>query len=147
YLARMAKGELGSFDMNSSDATLIRVLGKEALAPAAATALSFRPSREAQLALAGKVTSDDLTPATRASLAASLRAHIQRFGNQLPQDQVKTLLALSEGVSDSALRQEVDLILSSIRGDTAAVGNRLKSYVPATATPATKVEPGTSKDN
>lgn len=143
FLARMAKGEFGDFDMNSTDATLIHALANETLSSSAATALSYRPSRNAQQALANAVINDGLTPASRAAVAASLRAHIQRFGNQLTQDQIKTLVAMSEAVKDPALREQADLTVASIRGDKASIGNRLKGYVPSSTPPAAaKVEPG-----
>lgn len=142
YLARMAKGEFGDFDMNSTDTSLIKTLANENLASSSAAALAYRPNRNAQMALANAVISDGLTPASRAAVAGSLRAHIQRFGNQLTQDQMKTLVAMAEAVKDPVLREQADLTVASFRADKAAIGNRLKGYVPSSTPPATKVEPG-----
>ncbi|MFT3882607.1 MAG: hypothetical protein QM703_23510 [Gemmatales bacterium] len=141
-LARMAKGELANFDLKHADPALLKAVNDEALAASAATALAYRPSREAQAALAAAVLSDKLTPATRTAIAASLRAHIHRFGNHLNQDQVKSLLSLALSSKDGALREQADLIASTLRGDPSVIGNRLKGFVPSSTPPATKVEPG-----
>jgi hypothetical protein len=141
-LARMAKGELTHFDLKHADPALLKVVNDEVLATSAATALSYRPSREAQAALASAVLNDKLTPATRSAIAASLRAHIHRFGNHLSQDQVKSLLSLALTSKESALREQADLIASKLRGDPAVIGNRLKDFVPSTTPPVSKVEPG-----
>lgn len=141
-LARMAKGELANFDLKHADPALLKAVNDEALATSAATALAHRPSREAQAALAKAVLNEGLTPATRTAIAASLRAHIHRFGNQLNQDQVKSLINLALSSKEGALREQADLIASTLRGDPSVIGNRLKGFVPSSTPPATKVEPG-----
>lgn len=142
YLARMAKGELSGFDLNATEGALIKALGNESLAPSAGAALSHRSSREAQQALANAVLNSNLSPATKAAVAPALRAHVQRFGNQLTVDQMKTLQALASASSDAALREQADLTAATLKGDGSAIGNRLKGYVPSTNPPAKKVEPG-----
>jgi hypothetical protein len=117
-------------------------MNDELLASSAGSALARRPSRDAQVALAKAVLSESLTPATRTSVAASLRAHLQRFGNQLSNDQVRGLVSLATSSKDPGLRDQADLIASTIRGDAATIGNRLKGFVPGSTPPATKVEPG-----
>jgi hypothetical protein len=142
YLARMAKGELAGFDLNATESALIKALGSEALAASAGAALAYRSSHEAQQALANAVLNSNLSPATKAAVAPALRAHMQRYGNQLTADQVKTLQALATASGDAALREQADLTAASIKGDASAIGNRLKGFVPATTPPVTKVEPG-----
>lgn len=142
YLARIARGELGAFDLKHADPALLKAVNDEALSNSAAVALARRPSREAQSALAAAVLSEGLTPATRAVVAASLRSHLHRYGNHLNQDQIKSLFALALSSKDAALREQADLIASSLRGDPSAIGHRLKGFVPSSTPPATKVEPG-----
>lgn len=141
-LARMAKGELAQFDLKHADAALLKAVHDEAVATSAAAALAHRPSREAQAALATAVLSDKLSPATRTAVAASLRGHIHRFGTHLNQDQLRSLITLALSSKEPALREQADLIASTLRGDPSVIGNRLKDFVPSTTPPATKVEPG-----
>lgn len=142
HLARIAKGELTGFDLHAADNALIKALNDETLAPSAGKALAHRPSRDAQQALAGAVLNDSASPTLRANLAPALRAHLHRYGNHLTADQLKSLIALAQSSKDPALREQADLITSSLRGDASVIGNRLKDYVPSATPPATKVEPG-----
>jgi hypothetical protein len=67
---------------------------------------------------------------------------LQRFGNQLSTEQMKNLIGLALSAKDGALREQADLIASSLRGDPSIIGNRLKGFVPSSQPPVTKVEPG-----
>jgi hypothetical protein len=143
YLARMASGELKGYDLRGADAALIKVLGDDALAESAGAALSHRAGREVQTALASVVLNDGRPASLRAALASSLRAHLQRFGNQLAADQIQGIFKLSTSAADSALREQADLTAASLRADPAAIGNRLKGFTPSTApAPPAKAEPG-----
>ncbi|MBL8823739.1 MAG: hypothetical protein JNJ77_14215 [Planctomycetia bacterium] len=142
YLARMARNELSGFDIKSAEASLIKALNNETLAGSASAALAFRPTRDAQHALANSVISDKIAPAARAQVAAALRANLQRFGSQLTKDQANTIIALASASSDAALREQADLVASILRGDASVIGNRLKGYVPGITPPPVKVEPG-----
>lgn len=141
-LARIAKGEITGFDLKNADPALLKAVNDEALAAGAGAALAYRPSRDAQVALANSVLNEALSPVARAAVAASLRAHLQRFGNQLSAEQMKNLIGLALSAKNGALREQADLIASSLRGDPSIIGNRLKGFVPSSQPPATKVEPG-----
>ncbi len=143
-LARIANGELKGYDLRSADSALIKAANDDALTATAASVLSYRPSREAQNALASLVLSESKSPALRVTATAALRAHLQRFGNQLTPEQTQGLFKLALSATDPALREQADLTAASLKADAAAFGARLKGFVPGAApsAPAVKVEPG-----
>jgi hypothetical protein len=144
YLARMASGELKGYDLRPADAALQKALHDESVGATVAAALAYRPGREVQTALATAVLSEAHGPAFRSAIAPALRAHLQRFGNRLAAGQIQGLVKLAQSAADPGLREQAELIASSLKSDAAVIGQRLKGFMPSAApvAPAPKVEPG-----
>jgi hypothetical protein len=143
YLGRIASGEIKGYDMTAADSTLIKALNDDALAVQASSALAYRPTREAQMALTTVLLNESRPAPIRAAIASALRSHVQRFGNRLTAEQVGGIVKLAQSASNPVLREQADLTAATLHADAATFGNRLKTFIPTSGSSApAKVEPG-----
>ncbi|HMP02001.1 MAG TPA: hypothetical protein PKC45_05830, partial [Gemmatales bacterium] len=129
-LLRIARGEIGGYDLRQAEAALHKALGSDELAPAAANVLALRPGQSNQMALADLVLRDVRTPAARAAAALALRGHLQRFGVLMSPEQIKGLVALAEKVDDPALKEQALRLAAFLRPAPQVEGNRLLQFQP-----------------
>jgi CheY-like chemotaxis protein len=127
WLRRMAAGEVAGFDMRPAEPAVIRALGDDQLAIAAAAVLAHRSGKTAQQALADLVLSDGRGEAVRAAAAHHLRRSIQRHGVLLKQEQLARLPQLATTAQEAALREEAARLINLLQPDPAADGARLRS--------------------
>jgi CheY-like chemotaxis protein len=145
WLGRLAKGEVTGYDVTPAADTLLNALryakhGEEATA-AAISAVGRLHGAKVQGALADFVLDDKRPAALRSQAAVELTRHIQQRGKLLTPTQTGALDALAHAPDgDADLKANAALILGSLRPDSRATGERLKSYnpPPAQGRPAAK---------
>ena len=57
--------------------------------------------------------------------------HFSRFGRMLDNTQVQRIVTLAANAKDPALKEQADLTVASVRAEAAAIGDRLKGFIPA----------------
>jgi hypothetical protein len=72
--------------------------------------------------------------------AAELAGHIQRNGLLLRPDTVRRIKTLFASTPDGKLKEQLTLVIGSMRPSATATGKRLKDYEPAPAKPKEKAK-------
>lgn len=130
-LQKIARGEVSGYDLRQAEPALVKALGSDELAPAAAAVLAYRGGQSHQRALADLALREIRTPAVRTAAALALRSHLQRFGVLLSPEQIKGLVELAAKVDDAALREQALRLAAFLQPSAQVEGNRLLNYSPA----------------
>jgi hypothetical protein len=143
WLSRLAKGEIGGYDVKPAADSLIAALRFATHGPEATNAVieavGRLPGAKAQTALADFVLDANRTPAQRAAAASQLVRHIQQHGRLINFVQIRDLEALARAAdTDPTLKANAALLIGTLRPDTRTTGERLKAYSPAPPAPAAK---------
>lgn len=146
-LLRIARGEIPGYDLRPAEAALVKALGSDDLAPAAAAVLAFRPGQTHQRVLADLTLRDIRSLPVRTAAALALRQHLQRFGVLLSSDQINGVINLAGSAQDPALREQALRLAAFLQPSAASEGARLLQYTPgANAKAAPKSDEPKSDD-
>jgi CheY-like chemotaxis protein len=133
-LWRMARGELGGFDVRPAQDAFWTALRSEDLAVQALEVLGRLPGNDVQRRLAGVVT-DMAKGKLRVPAALELNRHIQKYGMLLDRRQVDELKA-AYGGADPNLQTQLALVFGSLRPTPTATGAQLFQFRPEPPPPA-----------
>lgn len=140
-LWRMAQGTIAGYDVRiARDALIQTAAGKdEDMATLAIETLGRLPGTEYQQRLAGMAL-DAGREKLRVAAARELNRHIQKFGMNLNEQQVKDLRATYRASADPDLRGQLALVMGSLRPASQVTGARLLDFRPDVPAPKNEKE-------
>jgi CheY-like chemotaxis protein len=132
WLNLMARGELSGYDVRPAEDAVYKVArsGKVKLSGLAIEILGRLSRAEAQRELAAIVLDTTKDPKLRHAAAFYLSRHIQQNMLVLEKMQIKRIGELYAGTKDPKLKEQLALVIGSMRPGRTATGNRLKEYRP-----------------
>jgi hypothetical protein len=145
-LARLARGEVVGYDVEPAGPTVLEALrAPSKLTPKGqgfAIEVAARLRREeAQIVLANVLTDGKRTTAVRIAAANALVRNIQQFSPLLSRDQVRVLVEMyADPKLDEVLKNNVALVLGSLRPSVRRSGDLLLQYQPPLPAPPPKKE-------
>jgi CheY-like chemotaxis protein len=150
WLARMAKGEAAGYDIRPAAETVLDVLRAGRLSKegqlAAIEVAGHLPGARPQRELAEVVIDPSRDPAVRAAAGRQLVRQIEQRGPALAASEVAALQGVyADGRIAPAVRDQVALVLGTLRPSARTTGERLESFQPPPPTPPAVKEEKTAK--
>ncbi len=146
-LARLARGEVPGYDVEPAGPTVLEALrAPSKLTPRGqgfAIEIAARIRREeAQTVLANLLADSKRTTAVRIAAANALVRNIQQFSPMLSRDLVRVIAEMyADPKLDEALRNNVAIVLGSLRPSARRSGDLLLQYQPPSPSPAAPPKP------
>jgi hypothetical protein len=131
WLSRIAHGELTGYDLRPAKDAIFHALRSDEVEMSrdAIDLVGRLPGADAQQQLAATVL-DPTRDKLRAPAAFELSRHIQHNGLLLARMDIKRLTELYEDTKDAALKNNLALVMGSMRPGPKATGNKLKGFRP-----------------
>jgi hypothetical protein len=135
-LWRMARGEIGGYDVRPAQDAIFAALRSDDLAVEAIEILGRLPGADVQHRLAG-LALDPARGKLRLAAALELNRHIQKHGLVLGKAQINDVkTAYQNPGEDAALRAQLATVVGSMRPSVQTTGQRLLEFQPDPPPPA-----------